>query len=137
MGRGVMISHVLDTCAFLDLTTERWTNQRARRALAHADRPVLLAVTVWEISRKFRIKKLSLPCKLSGVYDFILHVCQYHQIELERLDADICHRAEVLPPHHEDPFDRMIIALAEKWKAPVFTTDRRFEDYPIEVIRQW
>jgi hypothetical protein len=31
----------------------------------------------------------------------------------------------------------MMIALAEKGKAPVFTTDRRFEDYPIEVIRQW
>jgi len=132
-----MISHVLDTCALLDLTTERWANQAARFALAEADRPVILAVTVWEISRKFRIGKLNLPCELSGVCDFILNVCQYHEIEVERLDADICHRAELLPPCHEDPFDRMIIALAEKWQAPVFTTDRRFEDYSVEVMRQW
>ena len=43
----------------------------------------------------------------------------------------------VLPAHHEDPFDRMILALASQWKVPVFTTDRRFEKYPVEVIRQW
>lgn len=132
-----MISHVLDTCALLDLTTERWTRKAARLELAEADRPAILSVTVWEISRKFRVGKLKLPCELSGVYDFVLNVCQHHQIEIQLLDGDICHRAELLPPHHEDPFDRMILAFAEKWKVPVFSTDQRFEDYPVKVIRQW
>lgn len=132
-----MISHVLDTCALLDLTTERWTSAAARKELAGADRPVLLAASIWEISRKLRLGKLTLPCELPGVYDFILKVCQHHQIELQVLEGDICHRAELLPPHHEDPFDRMILALAHKWKAPVFTTDRRFQDYPVKIIRQW
>lgn len=132
-----MISHVLDTCALLDLTTERWTSKAARLELAEADRPAILSVTVWEISRKFRVGKLKLPCELPGIYDFVLSVCQHHQIEIQLLDGDICHRAELLPPHHEDPFDRMILAFAEKWKAPVFSTDQRFEGYPVKVIRQW
>ncbi|NBB80181.1 MAG: PIN domain-containing protein [Verrucomicrobia bacterium] len=132
-----MISHVLDTCALLDLTAERWSDQAARMALERSERPVLLCVSIWEISRKFRLGKLSLPCELSGIYEFMLKVCQHHQIEILMLDGDLCHRAELLPPHHEDPFDRMIIALASKWDAPVFTTDRRFEDYPVNVIRQW
>lgn len=132
-----MISHVLDTCALLDLTTERWSSEAARTALESSDHPVLLTVSIWEISRKFRLGKLSLPCELSGVYEFILKVCQHHQIEIQVLDGDLCHRAELLPPHHEDPFDRMILALAHKWSVPIFTTDRRFEEYPVRVIRQW
>jgi PIN domain nuclease of toxin-antitoxin system len=132
-----MISHVLDTCALLDLTTERWSSKEARLAFECSEHPVLLSVSIWEISRKFRLGKLSLPCELAGVYEFTLKVCQHHQIEILALDGDVCHRAELLPPHHEDPFDRMIIALANKWEAPLFTTDRRFEDYPVNVIRQW
>lgn len=132
-----MISHVLDTCAFLDLATERWTNERALQEFEAAENPVLLAVSIWEISRKFRLGKLTLPCRQSGIYDLVLKICQNHQIQIQALDGDLCHRAELLPPHHEDPFDRMIIALGHKWEVPVFTTDRRFEKYPVEVIRQW
>lgn len=132
-----MITHVLDTCALLDLTTDRWSNPAARAELEKAEAPVLLAVSVWEMSRKFRLGKLDLPCKLSGVYEFVLSVCQHHRIQVQPLDGEICMRAELLPPQHEDPFDRMILALAHKWEAPVFTTDRRFESYPVEVIRQW
>ncbi len=131
-----MISHVLDTCAFLDLAAERWSNEIARRELECAKNPVLLAASVWEISRKLRLGKLKLSCELPEVYELVLKICQHHQIEIHNLDGDLCHRAELLPPHHEDPFDRMIIALAEKWAAPIFTTDRRFESYPVEVIRQ-
>ncbi len=132
-----MISHVLDTCAFLDLTTERWSAPDACEALQQAERPVLLAVSVWEIARKCRVGKLRLPCGLSEVHAFILKVCQHHQIELLALDSEICHGAELLDPFHEDPFDRMILALALKWEVPVFTTDRQFEKYPVVVIRQW
>lgn len=132
-----MITHVLDTCALLDLTTDRWSNPTARSELEQAEAPVLLAVSVWEMSRKYRLGKLDLPCELSGVYEFVLNVCQHHQIQMQPLDGEICMLAELLPPQHEDPFDRMILALAHKWKAPVFTTDRRFESYPVEVIRQW
>lgn len=132
-----MITHVLDTCAFLDLTSERWSNPEARQELEQADKPVLLSVSIWEICRKARLGKLHLPCELSDAYAFLLRVCQHHQLEIVSLDGEICHRAELLEPHHEDPFDRMIVALAAKWDVPVFTTDRRFELYPVRVIRQW
>lgn len=137
MERGLVITHVLDTCALLDLTTERWSNPLAREELEQAEKPVLSAVSVWEISRKFQLGKLHLPCELPDVYEFLLHVCQHHQLEIVSLDGEICLRAELLDPHHEDPFDRMIVALAAKWQVPVFTTDRRFETYPVRVIRQW
>jgi PIN domain nuclease of toxin-antitoxin system len=135
MERGV-ISHVLDTCALLDLASGRWTDREARRELAAAKRPVVLCVAVWEIARKLRVGKLKLPCGQAGVLDFVHRICLRHQLVVEPLTAEICHGAELLPEHHEDPFDRMVIALASHAKCPVFTTDERFRDYPIRVLAQ-
>jgi len=137
MAGRVIASHVLDTCALLDLAVGRWSAPIAREALKKAEAPVILAVSVWEIARKRRIGKLRLPCEQEGVHDFVRSVCQRHRIGLLQLDGEICHRAELLPACHEDSFDRMIIALAGIYDAPVFTTDRRFERYPVKVLRQW
>jgi len=131
-----MISHVLDTCALLDLAAGRWTDRVARRELAAARWPVVSSVSVWEIARKFRMGKLRLPCGQAEILDFVREVCSRHQIALESLTPEICHAAELLPAHHEDPFDRMIIALASHAQCPVFTTDRRFLDYPVRVLAQ-
>ena len=131
-----MISHVLDTCALLDLAAGRWTDRVARRELTAAKRPVVLSVAVWEIARNFRVGKLQLPCGQAGVLDFVRGICLRHQIVLESLTPEICHAAELLPPHHEDPFDRMTIALAFHAQCPVFTRDRRFRDYPVRVLAQ-
>lgn len=105
--------------------------------LEQAGGPVLLAVSVWEITRKTRLDKLSLPYNFLKVCDVILNVCRHHQIEILVVDGEICHRAELPDPHDEDPFDRSILVLGAKWHAPVFTNDRRFENYPVRVIGQW
>lgn len=137
MEGGGLISHVLDTCALLDLATGRWTSTSAKEAVRTAVAPVLLSVSVWEISRKLRLGKLRLPCELGDVLRLITEICDYHRIGIAPVTASICHAAEMLPPHHEDPFDRMILAMAERHAVPVFTTDRRFQAYPVQVIRQW
>ena len=131
-----MISHVLDTCAVLDLASGRWTDTAAREALVAATDPVILSVSVWELARKLRIGKIKLPCPQSGVAEFVEKIATRHKLRVAPLDAETCGNAEMLPPHHEDPFDRMIIALAVRAGCPVFTTDRRFDAYPVKVIRQ-
>lgn len=40
-----------------------------------------------------------------------------------------------LPRHHNDPFDRLLIAQAMIEDLRVVTSDRRFEQYGISVIR--
>ncbi len=131
-----MISHVLDTCAVLDLASGRWTDPAARSELCAATDPVILCVSVWELARKLRLGKIGLPCPQSGVAGFVEEIARRHQLRVVPLEADLCAGAEMLPPHHEDPFDRMIIALAARDGCPVFTTDRQFEAYPVQVIRQ-
>jgi PIN domain nuclease of toxin-antitoxin system len=130
-----VISHVLDTCAVLDLASGRWTYPLARTELSEADDPVVLSVTVWELARKLRLGKIRLPCQLSGVADFVEQIAKRHQLRIVPLDADLCCAAEMLPPHHEDLFDRMILALAVRSSCHVFTTDRQFDSYPVTIIR--
>jgi PIN domain nuclease of toxin-antitoxin system len=39
-----------------------------------------------------------------------------------------------LPPHHRDPFDRLIIAQAVIENMTVLTADRAFAKYPVDVV---
>jgi PIN domain nuclease of toxin-antitoxin system len=39
-----------------------------------------------------------------------------------------------LPPHHRDPFDRMLIAQAQLEGLPIMTADAAFEMYDVERI---
>jgi len=131
-----MTTHILDTCALLDLSNGRWSNPVALGVLRQAAYPAVLSVSVWEIARKLRVGKLALPCEQHGVLDFVHAVCKRHDLHLIPATPEICHEAELLPPHHEDPFDRMIIAAAWIARAPLFTTDPKFSGYPVEIMAQ-
>lgn len=39
-----------------------------------------------------------------------------------------------LPPHHTDPFDRLLIAQAQLEALPVLTADKVFRKYGVETI---
>ena len=39
-----------------------------------------------------------------------------------------------LSPHHQDPFDRMLIAQAIEEKLTIITHDQTFKDYPVGIL---
>lgn len=39
-----------------------------------------------------------------------------------------------LPPHHRDPFDRLLVAQAQLERLPILTGDPQLEAYQVEVI---
>ncbi len=43
--------------------------------------------------------------------------------------------AGTLPPHHNDPFDRMLIAQAQVENLIIVTHDKIFSDYGVNVLR--
>ncbi|MEX1184403.1 MAG: type II toxin-antitoxin system VapC family toxin [Gemmatimonadota bacterium] len=51
---------------------------------------------------------------------------------------DITHqhtlRAGKLPPHHRDPFDRLLIAQAQIEGLPIMTADPAFARYDVDLI---
>jgi PIN domain nuclease of toxin-antitoxin system len=42
---------------------------------------------------------------------------------------------EALPPHHKDPFDRLLIAQSMIEGIPIVSVDEKFDSYP--VTRLW
>jgi PIN domain nuclease of toxin-antitoxin system len=127
---------ILDTCAFLDLVAERWTASRVISTFKEAQHPVILSITVWEISRKLGLGKLDLPCEQTGVLSFVREVCDHYSISILPVSDVICHEAELMPLHHRDPFDRMILAATKVAGCAVVTTDRNFELYDVKVLTQ-
>ena len=39
-----------------------------------------------------------------------------------------------LPPHHQDPFGRMLIAQAMQERLTLITHDRKFGHYPLQIL---
>ncbi len=90
----------------------------------------LSAASVWEISIKASLGRLSLP---ASIHDYIAEKVQQG---LRVLSIDWPHAAGVehLPFHHRDPFDRLIVAQALADGLGVVTRDTVFCDYGVSVI---
>jgi len=56
----------------------------------------------------------------------------------ERLSDDVEHshalRVSILPGHHRDPFDRLLIAQAQIEQLPILTADPAFQRYDVTTI---
>lgn len=86
------------------------------------------AASVWEISIKRMLGRLSAPGDL------------LRQIEisgLEPLSITLVHAeaAGALPRHHDDPFDRMLVAQTVSDGLTLVTRDPRLDEYRIPVLR--
>ena len=57
-----------------------------------------------------------------------------HGIANLPLEVEAVSRLLVLPPHHRDPFDRMLICQALHHELTVVTADRQFARYPVAVL---
>ena len=87
-------------------------------------------VSIWEISIKRRLGKLNLPCTTEDFTWTLVTEHGFHQLPVELHEVT---RAEKLPDHHRDLFDRLLIAQALENGAIAVTDDARWQDYPIEV----
>jgi PIN domain nuclease of toxin-antitoxin system len=96
-----------------------------------ADPATLVAVSaasIWEAGIKAAIGKLDIPEELAPtVVD----------AGFEPLPITFAHAeaAAQLPPHHRDPFDRMLIAQAQLEGLTIVTRDQAFAPYEVEVLR--
>src|SRR5262245_2414511 len=78
-----------------------------RRTIADPKNDVLVsAATVWEIAINKRLGKLDAPDNLLEV----LEASNFSPLSISFVHAAAAGR---LPPHHDDPFDRMLIAQAQ------------------------
>jgi PIN domain nuclease of toxin-antitoxin system len=124
--------------ALLDTHTFLWAisgNERlSRRAAEIFTGPSdlwLSVASIWEILIKVQIGKIPLP-EPTGPY--LVKKIAENRIEVLAVSLDHVLKVETLPMHHNDPFDRMLIAQSLEEKLPLVTSDRLFAVYPVEVI---
>ncbi len=123
---------LLDTCALLWLASGGGKlSESSLEQIDLAPAVYISAISGFEISLKYRKGKLELPVLPDEWFGVVL---EHHDISFISLDIGICIAANDLPPVHNDPCDRLIIATAKLHNFPVVTTDSRFEEYDIEVI---
>jgi len=123
----------------LDTQTWLWLQDRVGRfsdstleILQDLDTDRILSMaSVWELSIKFALGKLRLPEAPDRYVPDRLALSMTRILPIELRHA--VHVAQ-LPPHHHDPFDRMLVAQALIERMPVLTADRRFTAYGVEVL---
>lgn len=95
--------------------------------IAGAEAIFVSAASVWEVSIKSGLGKLDVPADL---FDRALAV------GARPLPITWAHARAVqgLPPHHADPFDRLLIAQAQCEGLTLVSRDAKFTAYGIDLI---
>ena len=120
---------LLDTQVFI------WWMEKNRRLaeelynlINNSDNQIFLSVaTVWEIVIKKSKGKLKVPNDIKGGIKTsgfnLLPIEISHVLALEKL-----------PPHHRDPFDRILIAQAQIENCTLVTNDPKIKRYKIKTV---
>jgi PIN domain nuclease of toxin-antitoxin system len=89
------------------------------------------AASAWEISIKHALGKLHLP---EAPARYVPR--RIDALRTEPLSIDHSHalRVALLPPHHRDPFDRMLVAQGQQEGLRILTADPVFRRYDVDVI---
>lgn len=89
------------------------------------------ATTVWEIAVKVSRGKLS-DIRV-GNYGSLADMLRGHGFTLLPLEPATAEQAAALPPIHADPFDRALVALAQRTGRTILTSDRVVAGYGVPV----
>jgi PIN domain nuclease of toxin-antitoxin system len=119
---------LLDTHVFLWWrANDPLLQEPAKAAIADADVVFVSAASAWEAGIKASLGRLDLPDTVkSGVEDS----------GFEKLQISFSHAeaAAALPPHHGDPFDRMLVAQAVSEDLTLVTHDQMLEAYEVSIL---
>lgn len=120
---------LLDTHVLLWwLSDDPRLGQTTRQVIADPRNDIYVsAASTWEISIKRSLGKLSAPDDM----DSIIGDEGFDKLPISLFHGD---QAGMLPEHHKDPFDRMLIAQAQAEGLVVVTNDEKITRYGIRVM---
>jgi len=124
---------LLDTHTFLWwITDDVRLSPHARTVIADGNNELFLsAASGWEIAIKAKLGKIQLP---SDPTSFVPKQLRINAIE--PLAVQMAHALHVylLPKHHRDPFDRILVAQAQAERMAIITADRQIAQYAVEIL---
>ena len=123
---------ILDTCALLWLASgSKKLSRPALKEINQASVVYVSAISGFEISIKVAKGKLKLP---GPTQEWFEKVVEHHGLAVLPLELNVCSAAAQLPPIHDDPCDRFIIATAKLNDLTVVTADEQFEKYGVTML---
>ena len=124
---------LLDTCAFIWWDSGGGNlSAAAMAALHHPENRLHLSVaSIWEMQLKHQKGKLLLRKALE---DLVQDQCAQNGLVLVPIEPGAIYRLAQLPPHHADPFDRLIVSQAKMHGFSVVTNDGEFSKYGVPLV---
>ena len=124
---------LLDTHCFLWMQAAlRKLSPAARAIVEDVDNELLLsAASSWEIAVKYALGKLPLPLPTLEYVPSRMAASGVVGLPVEHAHAL---QVSVLPPHHRDPFDRLLVAQAIVERIPILTADAQLAAYDVELL---
>jgi PIN domain nuclease of toxin-antitoxin system len=116
---------------FLDVDPDRLSAAARREILNPANELHLSIASLWEMQLKIARGKLTLSRPLAEV---VAAQCQANGLRIFGIEPAHVYRLGNLPFHHNDPFDRMIIAQALVEGMTIITSDGEFGPYGVAVL---
>ena len=105
-------------------------SKKAQALIANPANNIYISqASLWEMAIKISIGKLSLSISLSEL-ELFLSSNQFQILETRFRHYEILRN---LPFHHQDPFDRLIIAQAKAEDYILITNDNRFKLYDVKL----
>lgn len=119
---------LLDTHIVIRWDTGKGLSRAETAAIHDADEVFVSAVSVWEVAIKSALGKvvstrtLAQAARESGFIELPVTFSQADQVSQ-------------LPPHHRDPFDRLLIAQAQVEHLVILTRDPLFRKYDVALLQ--
>lgn len=125
---------LLDTPALLWMKLgDRRLSRKARVQIEQRDDLIYSIISFWEIALK--LSRGGFDFELPGAWHQEL-LRELREIRVRRIGLEVehCRRLQDLPWHHQDPFDRMLIAQAQAEDFAILAGDPSFAQYDVRVI---
>jgi PIN domain nuclease of toxin-antitoxin system len=107
-------------------------NEDVREYIADESNELWFSVaSIWEMGIKAAIGKLPLPEPVDSYVSS--RIVRLGTITLD-ITASHALQASALPPHHKDPFDRMLIAQAQIENMMLVSADSIFSKYDVSIV---
>ena len=107
-------------------------SKQAAQTIGNRENDILISAVVgWELAIKVSTGKM----KPRSILDGLDRVMEREPFLELPITLDTAVRSGLLPLHHRDPFDRLLVAQAQSLSVPILSADAVFDLY--DVKRLW
>jgi len=114
------------------ITSDKRLSEKAKALLiTHRNTLCWSAASTWEVSIKYALGRLVLKEPPEDLFPLELN---RNHIETLVITNEHAFLAGKLPPHHNDPLDRMLVAQARIESLGIISNDPKLELYDVDVF---